>query len=400
MAMMVDLPPELILHIVSFLTRKTILDSNDRLPEYNSSKRKLVPDLPSINALSQTSAFHRTLNQTLYRLCVSVEPLGRLALLFAVEHQLESTVDKLVAAGVDLDGDFLAFKFSRCSLLHIAAARGLRDMVAKLMVLYGQEMKARVHARSATHWSALDYAVQKGHIEVVRVLAPIPMPNSGLHHGTVPPPPKPETHKRYLSIALIESVLKKNTEIAEYLISEGADVNFVNWDFEGGAPLYFASGYADVRLVQLLLASGADPNIRGKHGIVPLFNASNIDVAQALLGAGANINAKDNSWRNVLGYFMGKDYRDVEMVRFFLERGVDPNNGDVPGLHLACSQANPAIAKASVELLLQFGARVEQVDWKGRTPVDIAMTRDPKTFLGIVEVLRSSVRNPVLRFKI
>jgi hypothetical protein len=102
MAVLAQLPPELILHTVSFLTRLKILDADNRLPEnmhYSRTRhgkpKLLIPDLPSINALSQTNTtLHYTLNQTLYELCASVESLGKLALLFAVEHQLESTVDR------------------------------------------------------------------------------------------------------------------------------------------------------------------------------------------------------------------------------------------------------------------------------------------------------------------
>ncbi|KAF8204370.1 hypothetical protein K438DRAFT_558275 [Mycena galopus ATCC 62051] len=103
MATLTELPPELILHIASFLTREIILDPKNRLHRRNTRhghvrKPKLLPDLPSINGLSQTNiAFHWTLDQTLYSLCASVEHLGVLALLFAVEHGMEHAFDKLVA---------------------------------------------------------------------------------------------------------------------------------------------------------------------------------------------------------------------------------------------------------------------------------------------------------------
>ena len=52
MAVLSDLPPELILHTVSLLTRETILDPHYCLPEstFPEVKRELVPDLPSITA--------------------------------------------------------------------------------------------------------------------------------------------------------------------------------------------------------------------------------------------------------------------------------------------------------------------------------------------------------------
>jgi hypothetical protein len=126
-------PPELILHIVSLLPRKTILDPEYRLPGFNSPYPELVPDLASINALSEANtAFHRTVNKALYDLCASVDKLGQLAILFAVEHKLESTLDKLNDAKIRFDGEF-GFDSRLCGPLHIAASMGCVDMVIKLL---------------------------------------------------------------------------------------------------------------------------------------------------------------------------------------------------------------------------------------------------------------------------
>ncbi|KAF8178568.1 hypothetical protein K438DRAFT_1265777 [Mycena galopus ATCC 62051] len=175
MVILSQLPPELILHIVSFITRETLLDPKQRLRRrgvrYRPDLRsKRVPDLPSINALSQANvALHCTLDQTLYRLCASVERLGSLALLFAVEQQLENTFDKLITAGVPGNP---RFEFNACchgGLLHIAAWMGLRGMVVKLLGIYDAIV---VHARNGSNHTALDYAALNGHMEVVRLLAP------------------------------------------------------------------------------------------------------------------------------------------------------------------------------------------------------------------------------------
>lgn len=83
-----EFPPELILHIVYLLTRKTVLDPECRLPGFNFRYLELVPDLGSINALSQANTFHRTVNKALYDLCASVDKLGQIALLLTVEHKL------------------------------------------------------------------------------------------------------------------------------------------------------------------------------------------------------------------------------------------------------------------------------------------------------------------------
>ncbi|KAF8204358.1 ankyrin repeat-containing domain protein [Mycena galopus ATCC 62051] len=194
-----------------------------------------------------------------------------------------------------------------------------------------------------------------------------------------------ETQK-YLGRALLETARAGHLEISKYLISEGADVNLQ--DEEYGTPLYYAAMHLD--LVQFLLASGADPNIHNEP-FVPLFNASNIDVAEVLLLSGANLHAEDDERRNVLSHVT-----DIEMLRFFLERGVDPNHEDGLGgtpLHEACRHGT-----AWVELLLQFGVTmVEKKNWNRRTPVDIAMAMGSPDVVNMLEPL---VQDPNLKSKI
>ncbi|KAJ7876104.1 hypothetical protein B0H14DRAFT_2714611, partial [Mycena olivaceomarginata] len=153
------------------------------LPGFHSPYPELVPDLASINALSQANtAFHRTVNKALYDLCASVDKLGQLALLFAVEHKLESTLDKLNDAKVRFDGEFLLDSRS-CGPLHIAASMGCVGMVVKLLGICGEET---AHRR-IEGLTALDHAAREGHLEIVRLLASIPIPKSSstVHDGLV-----------------------------------------------------------------------------------------------------------------------------------------------------------------------------------------------------------------------
>jgi len=273
---------------------------------------------------------------------------------------------------------------------------GLRAMVIKLLGMYGEEMTARVHARHRiNNYTALDYAVREEHMEIVRLLAPIRMPGS-----SIPPSSVPDSFetpdKQYLGTALVESVQARNLEIIEYLISEGADVNFSR-----GSPLHYAAGTYNLELVQLLLASGADPNLCDVTGRTPIFNAAglrndNVDIVQALLAAGANIHAKNDYSRNVL-----VDCANVALLRFFLERGVDPNNQDIRGetaLHHACQRYDAEFAKTSVELLLRFGAGPVETNRMGHTAVDFAMQYPELP--DVVKILEPFVQDPNLRARI
>ncbi|KAJ7361080.1 ankyrin repeat-containing domain protein [Mycena albidolilacea] len=400
MAGLIDLPPELILHLISFLTCEKILDKDNCIlgrPRgyYKPRVIELVPDLPSINSLSQTATvFHRTLDEALYKLGASSETLGQLALLSTVKRQLENAVERLVAAGVSLQAQFL-FEYSlECTVLHIAAGLGLRDMVVKLLGMCGEEMVHR-RAEGRPGRTALDYAARNNHLEIVKLLAPIPVPDSSTRNGV----PLPDTiEAQYLSIALLAAVQVGNTEVSEYLVSEGADVNFLAL-WAGGTPLSYAAKTKNLGLVQFLVSAGADPNLQANNTI-PLFNATltrNLEIVQALVAAGADIHVQSRDQHNVLVCCA-----TVELLRFFLERGVDPNLEDRDGntpLHHVCARAKTEFAAAAVELLLRFGAAVtvEKPGQYGFTPVDIAVARyDTET----LELLEPLVQDTDLKGKI
>jgi ankyrin repeat protein len=265
---------------------------------------------------------------------------------------------------------------------------GCVGIVIKLLGICGEET---AHRRTEG-LTALDHAAREGHLEIVRLLASIPIPqsSSAVHDGLVSD--EFETQEHYLSEGLLSSALPGNLEVCQYLVGEGAAVNFA--PSNRVTPLYCAASTGNLELVQFLLASGADPDLRTQYGIPPLFSAADLDIVRALLAAGANIHAKDNESLNLLSSVMNES---VEMLRFFLEHGVDPNNEDDEGntpLHIACQY----YAAATVECLLQFGATtVEKANHYGDTPVDVAMRIANSE---VVKVLQPLVQNPDLKAKI
>ncbi|KAJ6520421.1 ankyrin repeat-containing domain protein [Mycena sanguinolenta] len=325
--------------------------------------------------------------------------LGAAALIFAVQNELESTLDKCVVAGISLDTEIIFGRpYGRCSLLHVAAATGTRAMVVKLLEMYREGMTARVHAwGSSVNGTPLDCAASNGHMEIVRLLAAIPGPSPDLCNNLLPSVSvRLETQEEYLGRALIGSTKAGHLEVSQYLVGEGADVNFRD------TPLNTAVSSKNLELVQFLLTSGSDPN-RSAPGLrrgLPLFRAakhSSIELVEALLAAGANPHATDEASHNVLAVI-----RDIKLLWpcLFLERGVNPNHRDKYGrtpLHYACLPLDET-AKARIELLLHFGAAtIQDADDDGDTPVDLAMEDDRPE---IVKVFEPLVHNPELQMKI
>jgi len=127
----------------------------------------------------------------------------------------------------------------------------------------------------------------------------------------------------YLAMAL-----NKNTEVAECLISTGADVN-------DGATLYTAIAEEKIEACKFLISKGTNVNAKIHDGATPLHLATlkgNIEFAKVFISARADVNAKDNSGSTPLhiAAFCGK----LELAKFLISNGADlfakTNNGKTP----------------------------------------------------------------------
>jgi N-acyl-D-amino-acid deacylase len=155
--------------------------------------------------------------------------------------------------------------------------------------------------------------------------------------------------------AIVRAVERGAAADIERLLSAGADPDVVGTD---GVPLVMtATLFASADIVELLLKRGADPNRTDPAGATALMWAvPNLDKARVLLARGANANARSKTGRtpllvaasypgtvNVLRLLLdrGADLRaqdqagqsalslavrssDIDVVRFLVERGLDP----------------------------------------------------------------------------
>jgi len=127
-----------------------------------------------------------------------------------------------------------------------------------------------------------------------------------------------------------------------------------------GAPIHAAAFYGDAQRVEALLGAGADANARDENASTPLHNAAwngHKKMAELLLENGADVNAEDAAGLSPLQY-AGRE-KHVDVVRLLWKRAA--TGGSRMPYRLTA--------------LLDAGAAGHLEDGAGNTPVRIAAQR-------------------------
>ncbi len=101
---------------------------------------------------------------------------------------------------------------------------------------------------------------------------------------------------------LILACYRGNTEVAKFLIKNGADLNYNN---EMGTPLMAAVVKNNLEIVNLLIDKNVNVELKDGNGTTALIYASmfkNHEVAKLLIKAKANYETKDNRGNSAIDY--------------------------------------------------------------------------------------------------
>jgi cytohesin len=231
--------------------------------------------------------------------------------------------------------------------IHQAALSGHTQIITLLL-----EANANVNA-VADGGTALHRAITNGEIGSVKTLldgnADVNAVDSG---GRTP-----------LHDAALGNWRNNVIEIVNLLLEAGAQVNVIEIK-SGNTPLHTAVLYDKLNIVEALLRAGADVNARDKWGSTPLHFAASPGTATALLKAKAKVNAVDSVGRIPLhdAAHRGSD----QVVRTLLGAGADVNrNIDGTPLFLAADNGQAR----TVDALIEAGADVNSADEEGTTPL-------------------------------
>jgi ankyrin repeat protein len=295
--------------------------------------------------------------------------------------------------------------------LHEAARRG-HLAVAELLIDSG----ANVNAWARAHWTPLHEAAWQGHKDVVELLIARGAPVNARISRAVEEMDGPDYSTFYWSFGATPLHLAvKHPEVVKVLIAHGADVTVKNdrdetpavWasdkqvvdlliDAGADIDIHLAARVGHAEKVKELIDAGVDVNARDRYGDTPVSLAAvygHADVVVLLALGGADLDAKHVSdvYSTITGFesplYRAVELNHVDITRVLVTHGANMNIRDHMGRTLLHMAAYSGHARM-VEMLLSHGADPKAKDESDKTPLDYAQEAG---FVDIIQLLGGDV---------
>lgn len=308
---------------------------------------------------------------------------GFTALMFAVRDGHEDIVEALIKGGADLtltNGDANG-GLNAGTALHMAIVNDRFDLAAKLLALGADANDGSLFLAVDAHDGTTDARARDG---------------SKL---------RPDHQNKLTSIDLVKLLLDKGADPNKMFLGQFHNTSLGAGDFYAGTPFYKAAAQADVEVLKILIARGANvewvpPQVtlpaagRGGNanwGRPALFVAMNG-------GRGAAFGAGPGFSRQGPPPFREAGTRSpAEAVKTLIAAGADPNvwswPDNAPPIHRAAALGNLDL----IRTLVTAGAKIESWDNDGNTPLQIAERNNtPEAIKRAEDAIIAAVANGAL----
>jgi len=180
------------------------------------------------------------------------------------------------------------------------------------------------------------------------------------------------SNARAETAALVEAAAAGDVELAEDLLSRGADAN--GKDAKGRSALSAALAAGEVGLARKLLAAGAKPEEKTGGGRSDLHLAAAQDdeqLIELLVHAGARVDARAAELENATALHVAADTGRERAATALIRAGADIDAVDARGFTPLVHAALLARSRVA-QLLIRSGADSRRVDARRRTPLHFA----------------------------
>jgi ankyrin len=278
-----------------------------------------------------------------------VKSLGRLHT--AILDDDTATIDRLLKADSSLLNAVADSRFRTPSAtdgympLHYAAHFGKKAAAERLISL-GADVNALAKGRTPLHLAAHD-----GELELARMLVERKADINGkMAPGQFTP--------------LDEALLSGHTQVAQYLLSKGAAVDFYAATAMGKTDVVTRELTGDPKLAQ-----ARDAGATALHFAVAMGQRQ---TAELLINAGADVEVEAPMLGGMTPLHLASQRGKQEMVALLLDRHASSNSVDTAWGN---TPLHDAATGPIAELLIHYGAESMTVDRTGLTPLHMAVMR-------------------------
>lgn len=162
--------------------------------------------------------------------------------------------------------------------------------------------------------------------------------------------------------SLMEACWYGNLEIVEYLIKQGADVNYHS---SNGTPLVYAVAKNDLEIIETLLKNAANIHLSNEDNDSILFGAitnGSYDIIRYLVDNGASINMTNRLGETPL--MKAVEWGDYETTKYFVENGANihaQNNLGESVLYYAILGGNTEIVRMLVHGGISYQSTLKKI---------------------------------------